>query len=128
MSDTYQAVYDAVRSRISNADVGSAIESAMRDAQISFYFDRMACVFDEYASEQARPCVVFKPTLSQDGNAWLAVLGDIPTGVVGCGDSPAEAMYDFDKKWFKKENENHAPDEQNVTHEKREYYDASKDY
>ena len=128
MSDTYQAVYDAVRSKISNADVGSAIESAMRDAQISFYFDRMACAFDEYASEQARPCVVFKPTLSQDGNKWLAILGDLPTGVVGCGDSPADAMYDFDKKWFKKEDENHAPDEQSVTHEKREYYDASKDY
>jgi hypothetical protein len=102
MSDTYQAVYDAVRSKISNADVGSAIESAMRDAQISFYFDRMACVFDEYTSEQARPCVVFKPTLSQDGNAWLAIFGDLPTGVVGCGASPAEAMYDFDKKWFEK--------------------------
>ncbi|MDS0990932.1 hypothetical protein OSC00_03500 [Citrobacter freundii] len=128
MSDTYQAVYDAVRSRITNGDIGSAVESAMRDAQISFYFDRMACAFDEYASEQARPCVVFKPTLSQDGNAWMAVLGDIPTGVVGCGDSPAEAMYDFDKKWFKKEDENHATDEQSVTHEKREYYDASKDY
>ncbi len=102
MSDTYQAVYDAVRSKISNADVGQAIESAMRDAQISFYFDRMACVFEEYVSEQARPCVVFKPELSQDGNAWLAIFGDLPTGVVGCGNSPAEAMYDFDKKWFEK--------------------------
>ncbi|MCO5781776.1 hypothetical protein [Citrobacter meridianamericanus] len=104
MSDTYQAVYDAVRSRISNGDIGSAVESAMREANISFYFDRMACVFDEYTSEQARPCVVFKPTLSQDGNAWLAIFGDLPTGVVGVGDSPAAAMYDFDKKWFEKTN------------------------
>lgn len=128
MGDTYQAVYDAVRSKIINADVGHAIECAMRDAQISFYFDRMACAFDEYISEQARPCVVFKPKLSQDGNAWLAILGDIPTGVVGCGNSPADAMHDFDMKWFNKLNENHSPDEQTTTNEKREYYDASKDY
>ncbi len=108
MSDTYQAVYDAVRSRISNGDIGSAVESAMRDAQISFYFDRMANVFEESVGEQSRPCVVFKPTLSQDGNAWIAVLGDLPTGVVGCGASPHEAMYDFDKKWFEKTATNQA--------------------
>lgn len=32
MSDSYQAVYDAVRSRIGGCDVGGAIESALSSA------------------------------------------------------------------------------------------------
>lgn len=103
MSDSYQAVYDAVRSRISNGDIGSAVDGAMRDANISFYFEQMMHGFNEQFSEYGRPCVVFKPQLNQDGNAWLAIYGDLPTGVVGVGDSPSEAMYDFDKQWFKKQ-------------------------
>lgn len=31
MSDSYQAIYDAVRSRISGANVGDAVERAARD-------------------------------------------------------------------------------------------------
>ncbi len=34
MSDTYQAIYDAVRSRISGGNISDAVESAMRDAGI----------------------------------------------------------------------------------------------
>lgn len=49
------------------------------------------------AREARRPCVLHRPTLTLDGNAWLAILGDLPTGVVGCGDTPEEAMADFDK-------------------------------
>ncbi len=101
MSDTYQAVYDAVRSRISGGDIGTAVESAMRNENFGHYF-QMACnEMQQAASEYARPCAVFKPALSQDGNAWIAVLGDLPTGVVGCGKTPSEAMYDFDLAWFK---------------------------
>ncbi|MER1644682.1 hypothetical protein KC875_08780 [Enterobacter hormaechei] len=42
MSDTYQAVYDAVRSRISNGDIGSAVENVMRAENVGHYF-QMAC-------------------------------------------------------------------------------------
>ena len=102
MSDMYQAVYDAVRSRISNGDIGNAVERVMRAENVGHYF-QMACAdIQQSAAEYSRPSAVFKPTLTQDGNAWLAVFGDLPTGVVGCGYSPAEAMYDFDKKWFEK--------------------------
>lgn len=100
MSDTYQAVYDAVRSRIGGADIGSAIESVMRGENIGHYFQQACYELQNSAVEHGRPCVVFKPTLTQDGNAWLAVLGDLPTGVVGCGDSPAQAMAAFDKNWY----------------------------
>lgn len=101
MSDTYQAVYDAVRSRIGGADIGGAIESVMRGENIGHYFQQACYELQNSAVEHGRPCVVFKPTLTQDGNAWLAVLGDLPTGVVGCGDSPAQAMADFDAAWYK---------------------------
>lgn len=53
------------------------------------------------ATEQTRPSALYRPTLTQDGNAWLAVYGDFPTGVVGCGDTPAAAMADFDAAWLK---------------------------
>lgn len=87
---------------MSNGDIGSAVESAMRNENFGHYF-QMAChEMQNAAAEHGRPCAVFKPTLSQDGNAWLAILGDLPTGVVGVGDSPSEAMHDFDKKWFEK--------------------------
>ena len=45
------------------------------------------------------PHVLMRPALIQDGNAWLAIYGDLPTGVVGTGSTPAEAMADFDVAW-----------------------------
>ncbi len=45
------------------------------------------------------PHVLMRPALIQDGNAWLAIYGDLPTGVVGTGSTPAEAMADFDEAW-----------------------------
>ncbi|MEG0694016.1 MAG: hypothetical protein RR444_13240 [Oscillospiraceae bacterium] len=45
------------------------------------------------------PSVLYKPRLTQDGDKWLAVYGDLPTGVVGVGSSPEEAMQAFNKAW-----------------------------
>ncbi|EKN4704210.1 TPA: hypothetical protein ACPZAW_000686 [Yersinia enterocolitica] len=101
MSDTYQAVYDAVRSRIGGGNLSDALESAIRSENIGGYaqnaFDGIAQTFADYNM----PSVMFKPVLIQDGDSWLAIYGDLPTGVVGSGKSPAEAMADFDVQWFK---------------------------
>ncbi|MDK2579412.1 hypothetical protein [Citrobacter portucalensis] len=43
--------------------------------------------------------MMYRPTLTQDGDKWLAVYGDLPTGVVGIGSSPEEAMRDFNRAW-----------------------------
>lgn len=51
------------------------------------------------AREMLRPFHVLKPRVMQDGNAWLAILGDLPTGVVGSGDTPELAAADFDRAW-----------------------------
>jgi len=49
---------------------------------------------------QQKPSVLYRPTLSKDGNAWIALYGpDLATGVVGCGMTPAEAMDEFDLAW-----------------------------
>jgi len=55
------------------------------------------------ASEYMRPSVLFKPRVFIDGNQWCALYGDnLQDGVAGFGDSPADAMWDFDAEWNKK--------------------------
>ncbi len=103
--ETYQPIFDAVRSRICNADVGAAIESAFRDANFTHYASQAAESVRCAASEYERPSVLFRPKIAPDGNAWIALYGDnLQEGVAGCGDTPAEAMRDFDKAWFTKLN------------------------
>lgn len=101
MSDSYQAIYDAVRGKLSNADVGSAIENAIRCENIAFYFDKMANEFSMEVAERTRPSAIFKPSLTLDGDTWIAIYGDLATGVVGCGKCPHDAMIDFDASWHK---------------------------
>lgn len=100
MNDNYQAVFDAVRSRIGNVDIGAAVESAMRDANIGHHA-MMACENVRAAADQASaPHVLMRPKISIDGNAWCALYGDnLMEGVAGFGDSPAAAMAEFDRQW-----------------------------
>lgn len=104
MSDSYQAVYDAVRSRISGCDVGSAIRDAIGSGMdgshaIAMVRNDFQCV----AYEMQRPSVLYRPSVSIDGNKWCALYGEnLQAGVAGFGDSPALAMADFDANWVKK--------------------------
>lgn len=101
MSDSYQAVYDATRSRISNGDIGAAVESAVRDSNLSHYVAMIAEGFRCVASEQERPFVLLKPAMFSDGNQWCALYGeDLQHGVAGFGDTPAKAAYQFDVEWL----------------------------
>lgn len=107
--ETYQPIFDAVRSKISNGDIGAAVEAAMRDANISHHLSMAMTTVQDIASEHQRPCAVFRPKLSIDGNQWCALYGDnLRDGCVGFGDSPASAMLDFDKEWSKKLGRKHA--------------------
>ena len=105
MSDSYQAIYDAVRSRIHGADVGQAVESAMREA-FGMASHHMQCIVEEWcraSHEHQRPSAVYKPSISIDGDQWCALYGDnLQDGVAGFGDSPADAMDDFDRNWMTK--------------------------
>jgi len=100
MSDTYQPIYDAVRSRIGNADVGQAVESALREA-FGNSDHIIRCAVQETVNELQRPAAVFRPTISMDGNQWCALYGDnLQDGVCGFGDTPAAAMSAFDLAWL----------------------------
>ena len=103
-----QEIYDAVRSKISGGNIADAVESVARDAfgYVSHQAQMVGQEWSTAAQEQQRPCVLFRPKIMQDGNAWIALLGeDLAIGVVGCGNTPAEAMADFDRVfWGKKTN------------------------
>ena len=100
--DTYQAIYDAVRSRINNGDIGAVARDVMFQ---SFDVSHQKALLQEQigivGAEMIRPSVLFRPILTKDGNAWLAMYGDLPTGCVGCGDTPQLAMEDFDRNFRK---------------------------
>ena len=101
LMETYQPIFDAVRSALSNCDVGQAIESAIRDLSLSHHAEMAAEAARCAAAEHERPCVLFHPKLSLDGNQRCALYGEnIQDGVAGFGDSPAHAMREFDKEWL----------------------------
>lgn len=55
----------------------------------------------EVRGEYLRPSVLYKPAISVDGNQWCALYGaDLQTGIAGFGDTPAQAMEDFDRNWY----------------------------
>ena len=101
--ETYQPIFDAVRSKIHNGDVGAAVQEAVSNANISFYASQALELVRCTMSEYERPSVLFRPTLTMDGSEWIALYGpNIQEGVVGCGDSPCAAMRDFDEAWYRK--------------------------
>jgi hypothetical protein len=105
MSDSYQAVYDAVRSRISGVDIGQAVAEVARGAfDISHTVQSVAQDLTAYAQEasavQCRPSAVYRPSIKMDGDQWSALYGDnLQDGVAGFGDTPAAAMAAFDQAW-----------------------------
>lgn len=101
--DTYQPIYDAVRSRLSNCDVGAAVQEVLRNCDFSPYAAMCAASIQQVAGEYERPCAVFRPKIMQDGDQWCALYGDdLQEGVAGFGDSPATAMRAFDEAWLTK--------------------------
>jgi hypothetical protein len=102
MNDSYQAVYDAVRSRFSGCDVGQAIRDACH-LDGSWAIEAIRNDFQMAASAMQDPSVLYRPAISIDGNKWCALYGDnLQNGVSGFGDSPAEAMAAFNIAWFEK--------------------------
>ena len=109
MSDTYQPIYDATRSRLSNCDVGEAVRAAVaveisglstvihsvgQDASIAALEQRTTALLGQL------PHVLMRPRVFIDGNQWCALYGDnLQDGVAGFGASPKTAMAAFDESW-----------------------------
>lgn len=102
MSDS-QAIYDAVRSRISNGDVGAAVERVAYEAlDISYAKAMLQEQIAAVGYEMVRPSVLYRPSISLDGNCYCALYGeDLMSGCAGFGETMADAMADFDQNWWK---------------------------
>lgn len=100
--DSYQPIYDAVRSKIGRVD-GEQIVSAAREAfDISHARQMLQEQIYAAGSEIARPSILYRPTVAPDGDKWCALYGsNLMEGVAGFGDTPDEAMRDFDQNWWK---------------------------
>lgn len=84
MSDSYQAIYDAV----ANENIGHYVRMALEAVSIAGY-------------EHQRPSAVYRPKLYPDGNQWCALYGEnLQEGCAGFGDTPALAMTQFDVEWL----------------------------
>ena len=103
MSDSYQAIYDAVRSRISGGNISEAIrEVAFQAFDISHLKVMLQQEFSIAAYEMQRPSVLYRPSVGPDGDKWCALYGDdLMHGISGFGDTPEAAMTDFDQAWRK---------------------------
>ena len=102
MSD-YQAIYDAVRSRISGGNIGEVAREVMwQHFDISHTVQMLGQEFSIAAAEMQRASVLYRPRIFLDGNQWCALYGEnVQDGVAGFGDTPAKAMMDFDMNWSK---------------------------
>ena len=75
-------------------------DSNMAANAICFAADMAKTAWQEAAWERQRPSILFPPTLARDGDMWCALFGDnLQEGVAGFGDTPANAMWAFDRAW-----------------------------
>ena len=107
MSDSYQAIYDAVRSRISGGNISEAVAEVARGSfDTSWLQSHAQQEIYSVSHEWQRPSVLFRPKLQIDGDHWCALYGDnLVEGICGFGRSPAEACAAFDKAWTEKLND-----------------------
>jgi hypothetical protein len=111
MQDSYQPIYDAVRSKISGGDIGAAVERVAREMfDISHVahtlkqeiVHNLQQEFGGVAEYMIRPSVLYRPSLAPDGTMWCALYGEnLAEGVAGFGETPADAMRAFDEAWIK---------------------------
>lgn len=108
MSDSYQAIYDAVRSRVHGGNIGEAVAEVARQSfdisqQVYGVAQAAYTAVDTIrwsAEKHGLPSAVYRPAISKDGDQWCALYGaNLMEGVAGFGDTPALAMADFDKAW-----------------------------
>ena len=101
--DTYQPIFDAVRSKISVFDGAGLREDIARRLDFSQQAEFVREDFSSVSWQMKRPCVLFRPSLYVDGDQWCAIYGeDLQSGVAGFGSSPEKAMENFDENWVVK--------------------------
>lgn len=99
--EAYQAIYDAVRSKISGGNIAEAVADAARSAfDISHVIGGLAQDIAHSVAQHARPSAVYRPEVSLDGAMYCLLYGkDLMSGVAGFGRTMEAAALDFDKNW-----------------------------
>ncbi len=101
----YQAVYDAVRSRIPSVDIGEIVRQvAWSHFDVSIARDQLVkaahIAIDDVRTAMTAPSVVYKPKLYRDpggiSSRWSACYSG---SVYGYGATPEEAMASFNLAW-----------------------------
>jgi hypothetical protein len=99
--DTYQPIYDAVRSQIRGCDIGAAVRDAIPTLDTWSIQNAFSSAAQDIASAMTRPCVLLRPTITIDGNQWGVLYGaNLQDGIAGFGDTPEKAMLDFDRNYY----------------------------
>jgi len=84
--DNYQAIYDAVRSRMGYLDTSYLVD---RIVQCFDYSSQISAAIQSIEIHHTSPHVLMRPKLSIDGDQWCALYGEnLQDGVAGFGDSP----------------------------------------
>lgn len=99
--DTYQPIYDAVRSRITGCDIAQAVREAIPSLDtwaIAQAFQQAAA---DISQEMMRPSITLRLVPVKDGDQWCVLYGEnLQEGIAGFGDSPDKAMRAFDTAWY----------------------------
>jgi hypothetical protein len=99
--ETYQPIFDAVRSRISSCDIDSIVRERIPSLDAFGIEQAFRAAASDWYAMASRPFVLMRPTLTIDGNQWCALYGEnLQEGVVGFGDSPEKAGLDFDRNYY----------------------------
>ena len=104
MNEGYDATYVAISRAVGNCDISAAVTAAIQSTGIEIHVYNIASAFQNsiwnIESEMCRPSVLYRPRLSIDGDQYCALYGEnLQDGVAGFGQTPAEAMSQFDIAW-----------------------------
>lgn len=99
--DTYQPIYDAVRSRIHGCDVAQVVREALPQLDtwaITQSFQQAAA---DVSVELTRPSIMLRLVPVKDGDQWCVLYGEnLQEGVAGFGETADKAMRTFDYAWY----------------------------
>jgi len=103
--EVFDATYQAAVRAFGSPDIIGAVERALGGGNIGFQASR---AFDVIRDMHCTPSAIYRPSIAPDGNKWCALYGEnLAEGVAGFGDTPAEAMADFDAAWHRKITDTH---------------------
>lgn len=99
--DTYQPIYDAVRSRIHSCDIDAIVRERIPSLDTFSIEQAFRSMASDIYSMATRPFVLMRPSLSIDGNQWCALYGEnLQDGIAGFGESVEKAAADFDRNYY----------------------------